>query len=131
VSEPNVLDASAVLCLIRAELGAAAVQAALPSARISAVNLAEVVAKMADLGMDGPLIAQVLDPLDLTVIPFGADQARASGLMRPATRSLGLSLGDRACLALAAQLGVPALTTDQAWSGVDVGAKVVVVRRPA
>jgi ribonuclease VapC len=128
VTEPSVLDASAVLCLIRAEPGAAAVQAALPSARISAVNFAEVVAKMADVGMDAALIAQVLEPLDLTIVPFDADQARASGLMRPTTRSLGLSLGARACLALASQIGVPALTTDPAWNGVSVGVKVVVVR---
>jgi PIN domain nuclease of toxin-antitoxin system len=89
VSDRHVLDASAVLCLIRAEPGAEAVKAALPGSVISAVNLAEVVAKMSDLGMDGALIAAVLDPLQLNAIAiaFDGDQARACGMLRPATRA--------------------------------------------
>ena len=116
MSDRHVLDASAVLCLIRAEPGAEAVKAALPGSVISAVNLAEVVAKMTDLGMEGALIAAVLDPLQLNAIAFDGQQARACGLLRPATRARGLSLGDRACLALAAQLDATALTTDRAWT---------------
>jgi PIN domain nuclease of toxin-antitoxin system len=116
VSDHYVLDASAVLCLIRAEPGYDVVKAALPNSSISAVNLGEVVAKMNDIGMDADLIMEVLDPLQLKVIPFDAAQAHASGLLRRETRSLGLSFGDRACLALAAQQKATALTTDRAWS---------------
>ena len=102
--------------------------AALPRASISAVNLAEVVAKMADLGMDDALISQVLEPLHLRVVAFDAAQARASGSLRNTTRTLGLSLGDRACLALAAHLRASALTTDRAWAGVGGGISVAFAR---
>ncbi|MBA3810940.1 MAG: type II toxin-antitoxin system VapC family toxin [Caulobacteraceae bacterium] len=128
MTERFVLDASAVLCLIRGEPGADVVAAALPESSISAVNLAEVVAKLVDLGMNEDLIARVLDPLRLRGLPFDSEQAHASGLLRRLTRALGLSLGDRACLSLAAQLGATALTTDRTWSAVAATAKVVMVR---
>ena len=128
VTERFVLDASAVMCLIRNEPGADTVKTKLPDSAISAVNLAEVVAKMNELGMDEPLIAQVLDPLQLHVIPFDAALAQDSGMLRSATRALGLSLGDRACLALAAKLGATALTTDRAWLGLKGTASVALAR---
>jgi PIN domain nuclease of toxin-antitoxin system len=83
---------------------------------------------MTDLGMDDALISSVLDPLQLRVVAFDATQARAAGLLRDTTRSLGLSLGDRACLALAAQLGATALTTDRAWAKLGGGVGVVLAR---
>ena len=128
MTEHYVLDASAVLCLIRNEPGADAVKAVLADSSISAVNLSEVVAKMADLGMDADLIDAVLGPLQLRSVPFDAAQARAAGLTRPATRPLGLSLGDRACLALAAQLGATAMTTDRAWAALGGAPKVMLAR---
>ncbi len=128
VSERYVLDASAVLCLIRAEPGAEVVKAALPESTISAVNLAEVIAKMVDLGMDETLISEVLDPLNLRAIPFDSVQARDSGMLRRVTRAHGLSLGDRACLAFAAQSGATALTTDRAWGSLVGVAKVAFAR---
>jgi len=115
VSNRFALDASAVLCLVRGEPGADIVGAALPHSVISAVNLAEVIAKMVDLGMNADLIDRVLGPLKLQTVAFDAAQALASGLLRAGTRSLGLSLGDRACIALAVSAGATALTTDQAW----------------
>ncbi len=128
MSDLHVLDASAVLCLIRGEPGADVVKAALPGGVISAVNLAEVVAKMSDLGMDEPLIAAVLDPLRLNAVAFDGDQARVSGLLRPMTRARGLSLGDRACLTLAARLDATALTTDRAWAELPGVGKVALAR---
>ena len=118
MSDRYVLDASAILCLLQAETGSDVVQAALPASHVSAVNLAEVVAKMVDLGMSDTLIGQVLEPLHLRVAAFDAEQARASGALRRKTRDLGLSLGDRACLTLAEQLGAAALTTDRAWTSI-------------
>jgi len=96
VSEQFVLDASAILCLIRGEPRAEVVKAALPGSAVSAVNLAEVIGKMVDLGMSGEMIDAVLDPLQLRTIPFDGDQARVCGLLRERTRAQGLSLGDRA-----------------------------------
>ena len=124
MTESYVLDASALLCLIRNEPGAQRVAAALPHSQVVAVNLGEVIAKMVELGMSENLIDRVLDPLQLRVVPFDAELARASGLLRAATRAFGLSFGDRACLALAARKGATALTTDRGWRGVGAVAKV-------
>ena len=73
-------------------------------------------------------MGEVLGSLHLNVRPLTATQAYATGHLRSATRALGLSLGDRACLTLAAELGVAALTADQAWSSADVGVTVEVIR---
>lgn len=123
-----VLDASAVLALLNAEPGHDVVTRALPGAVISAVNLAEVIGKLADASVPAEAIDQALGALDLDIIQFDADQARAAGLLRPQTKASGLSLGDRACLALAFARGVPALTTDRAWTELDLAVEVRLAR---
>lgn len=128
MAERYVLDASALMCLIRDEPGADIVKNALPDSCISAVNLGEVVAKMNELGMSPSLIADVLDPLRLDARPFDEDQAYRSGLLRSTTRELGLSLGDRACLALAMTLDAVALTTDQVWSALGKQTRIKLAR---
>ena len=70
----------------------------------------------------------MLGGLNLDIRPLTAAQAFAVGHLRPTTRALGLSLGDRACLALAAELGAVAVTTDREWAKSDVGAVVEVIR---
>jgi PIN domain nuclease of toxin-antitoxin system len=110
-----VLDASAVLALVREEPGAAEVAAALQSAAVSAVNLSEVVAKLADARMASEQIRDALEELDLEVTPFDSEAAYAAGFLRPTTHELGLLLADRACLALAEQLGATAVTADRRW----------------
>jgi len=74
---------------------------AIADASISAVNLSEVIAKLADAGMPEGEIRETLEPLGLEVAEFDADQAYQAGLLRPLTRQFGLSSGGRACLALA------------------------------
>ena len=130
MSEAYILDASALLCLLKGERGAEQVIGALPRSLVSAVNLAEVYAKLAEAGGSEQRIAQAIGALHLRVEPFEGEQARVAGLLRPATKALGLSLGDRACLALARQRGATALTTDQTWAGLpeELGIKVEVVR---
>ena len=126
---PVVLDASAVLALLGNEPGAEAVLAALPRATIGAVNLSEVVAKLAERGMPNEAIRAALDGLDLDPRPFDTEAAYAAGLLRPVTRAAGLGFGDRACLALAARLGGVALTADRAWAEVAVaGVRIDLVR---
>lgn len=111
------------------EPGAAVVaQAMREGAVISAVNLAEVVTKLRDKGADEEAIRADLDTLGLTVIPIDEELAVQTGLLRSATRAAGLSLGDRACLALAKRLGIPALTADRAWATLSVGVTVQVIR---
>ena len=113
-----VLDSSAVLAVILEEPGADSVEALLPGAKVSAVNLGEVAAKLRDLGMPEATVETVLGGLQIDVRIHDWDAALASGFLRPATRSAGLPLGDRACLALAAALGLPAVTADRSWQSV-------------
>lgn len=123
-----VLDASAILALLNDEPGAAAVAAALEDAVVSAVNLSEVVAKLLEVGLSREEADEALGGLGLEVQPFDEAAAWAAGTLRAATRRAGLSLGDRACLALARELGVPALTADAAWLKAATGADVRLVR---
>lgn len=123
-----VLDSSALLCLLNDEPGAARVVVALPSAVIGAVNLAEVVSTLRERGLSAEEAEEVLESLHLDVRPLTAAQATATGHLRPATRAQGLSLGDRACLALAAELGAAVLTTDQAWAEAEAGVEVEVIQ---
>ncbi len=123
-----VLDSSAVLALVNGEPGADVVAAALPGAAISAVNLSEVVAKLVEAGFPEAGIQDMLGLLSMTIAPFGADQAFLAGFFRSATQALGLSLGDRACLALAHQRNVPVLTTDKAWQRVPLSVEVQLIR---
>ena len=120
------LDASALLALMLGEDGADAVHAVLPRARVSTVNLSEVVAKLQERGVPDEVVIASLSELDLTAVPFTREQAMRAGLLRTATRSAGLSLGDCACLAAAGVAGAIAITTDRAWAGIDVGVAVEV-----
>ena len=126
--EAVVLDASALLALLNGEDGAEAVAAVLPEAAVSAVNISEVVAKLAEAGMPRKAIRDALQGLPLDVVPFDQEQAYEAGLLRPSTRGIGLSLGDRACLSLALRLALPALTADRTWQQLAVGAKVRLIR---
>lgn len=123
-----VLDASALLALPQGEPGSEAVAKAVPDVVISAVILSEVVAKLAEAGMPEAPLQAALSSIEMEIHSFDEAAAYRAGLLRTATRHLGLSLGDRACLALAQQLGLPVLTTDRVWERVEVGVEVTVVR---
>lgn len=115
-----VFDASAVLALLQDEPGAEKVAAALPGSAISSVNLAEVVSKLTDKHMPENVIRETLESLHLAVRPFDRQLAYGAGVLRSQTVSYGLSLGDRACLALAQHLAVPAFTADSVWQRLDI-----------
>lgn len=123
-----VLDASAVLALVHGEPGAERVLAVLDRAAISAVNLAEVVSRLAERGRPAAAIRRQLTRLPLDVAPVDEDLGYEAGFLRPATRPFGLSLGDRICLALAARLGATALTADRAWTRVDTEVRIELLR---
>ncbi len=123
-----VLDASALLALLLRETGAEAVRGLLLGGGwISAVNWSETRQKLAQRGVR-PATTDHLPLLGLRVEPFGVADAEACADMFALTRGAGLSLGDRACLALAARLGGVAVTADTAWKSVDVGVRVLLVR---
>ncbi len=129
-SSPVVFDASAVLALLFEEPGAEVVRAQLRTGVIGAANLAEVLAKLSDHGLPAVEAVRAVTILGLEVAPMTEAQAGRSAELRPLTRAAGLSLGDRACLALAAELGAPALTADRSWDAVAgaAGVSVQVIR---
>jgi PIN domain nuclease of toxin-antitoxin system len=123
-----VLDASALIAVLREEPGAAAVEAVLDDAVISTVNLSEVQAKLVERGTPAEHAWSWLVDLGLNVVDFDAPQARVAGHLRALTRSHGLSLAARACLALARVLGAPAMTADRSWSGLELGIEIRTIR---
>lgn len=123
-----VLDASAVLASLRNETGGERVLPLMETSLLSAVNLAEVATRLLDLGASAADIDGLLERLRCEVVPFDEGLALNAGLLRVQTRHLGLSVGDRACLALARREGLPVLTGDRAWRGLDVGVEVVLIR---
>jgi ribonuclease VapC len=114
---PAVLDGSALLALLLGETGADRVADLLSRSAVSTLNLSEVVAKLSEHGVPELGIRTALGDLDLDVHAFDQDAAFAAGRLREPTRNHGLSLGDRACLALAMRLDAVAVTADRAWAG--------------
>ena len=113
-----VLDASALLVLLKGEPGSDKVIAALKEgAAISAINFSEVIARLNESNMPEEAIHEALDFLELDIVGFDTQNAYQSGMLRLVTKRAGLSLGDRACLALARQLNLPAVTADRVWEG--------------
>lgn len=129
MSKAVVLDASALLCLLNDERGADRVADVLTRSLVGAVNLAEVVSKLRDRGLSLDEVREALGGLHLDVRPLSVAQAFTIGDLRPRTRDLGLSLGDRAGLALAIDTGAEVLTTDDDMARADVGITVTDVRR--
>ena len=123
-----VLDASGLLALLNSEPGAQVVAEMLPRAIMSSVNLSEVVSKMADNGVPEQVVHEILDGFELEVISFDVEQSYRAGMLSQATRSQGLSLGDRACIGLALGLGLPVLTADRIWANLDLGIDVQLTR---
>lgn len=125
-----VLDASAILALLKGERGGSKVAGVVSEAAVGVFNQAEVVSHFVHLGAPLEEIRAMLGALPYTVVPANEALSWEAGALRAATSAAGLSLGDRFCLALAKRLGVPAYTADRAWKDVatDVGAKVVAIR---
>ena len=116
-----VLDASALLALIFREPGADAVRAALKAgAQMSAVNVAEVASRLHREGWTAFDVNALFQGLPILILQFDLNTALLCGHYRPLTAHLGLSLGDRACLATAYLQAGTALTADRAWTQLDL-----------
>ncbi len=123
-----VLDASAALAVFRRERGDDVVRGYIPGALMSAVNVAEVVGKLAGSGMTEGEVRAAIVTLGVETLTFDEEHAFATGMLGPLTRDSGLSLGDRCCLALALSLGLPVLTADRIWAELDIGVNVRLIR---
>ncbi len=128
MSDTYVLDASAILCLLFRETGSEKVEVLLQDSVVSAVNYAEVVTKLHDRRTAPEVLSAIVAEFTPKVIDFDLSLALATASLRNASRSFGLSLGDRACLALAASKGAVAVTTDRSWEALQIGVRVMLVR---
>ncbi len=121
-----VADASALLCFIFEETGHEPIGDLLVDAAISTVNWCEVLTKMVDRGADPDRALELMQNTGLKIMPFDRAQAEAAGRLRAVTRRAGLSLGDRACLALTLALGGRAITCDRGWAAIADDAQVII-----
>jgi PIN domain nuclease of toxin-antitoxin system len=124
-----VLDASAILAVINREPGEEKLTPELLASSVgSAVNLAEVHTKLVSRGWtSGEAWEDATSPVR-EVVPFDQEQARITGDLVLQTASLGLSLGDRACLALGIALNAPIYTAEKAWKKLKLGLAIHVIR---
>lgn len=123
-----VADASAILAALKNEPFADFDPRRLVGATVGAINFCEVLSKLHDDGLNDNQARAAVSIMDLSVVAFDTAQAHSAARLRSITRQAGLSLGDRACLALGLQLGRPVITADQAWASLDVGVEVVLIR---
>ena len=124
----SVLDSSVLIAILKSEHLDDDVLDVIEGAFISAVNLAEVWTKVYDLGLtNAPRTREAFSLLD-RIEPFTESQARLAASLRPATRHAGLSLGDRACLALALEIAGEVYTADRQWTNISVGCNIHLIR---
>ncbi len=123
-----VLDSSALIAYLRDEPGASVVKDVLGDALISSVNLTEVLTKMVKQGSTIAFAADTFAALEIPVADFTRDLAEDAAEISAETAAYGLSLGDRACLALARREHLPVMTADRAWREVDIGVEIELIR---
>ena len=123
-----VFDSSVLIAILRQELGSEVGEQSLNDALISTVNLAEVATYLARNSVPPETINDALAAFPIEVVPFDREQGLIAGCLYPACKSLGLSLGDRACLALAKSKNLPVLTADKAWLELKINVDVKTIR---
>ena len=123
-----VLDASALLAFLNAEPGGEQVLGMMDGGSISAINWSEVVQKSLRYGANVDGMRQDIQDLGLTIVPFTAGHAEHAAGLWQETRKLGLSLADRACLALAMEGSATVLTADRAWAELGLGLDIRLLR---
>ncbi len=114
--------------MLHSEPGAEIVEAAVDQGAISTVNWSEVYQRSVGRDVDVAGLRDDVEALGLEIMPFTVDDAEQAAQFWPPTRQIGLSLGDRACLALARRLGLPALTADRSWPGQDLRVEIQPIR---
>lgn len=124
----EVFDASVVLAIILQEPGHEEFLDMAFGGLTSTVNLAEARAKLSDHGLDRTGIDEAMEYINLSPVAFDEEQAQISSDLRSSTREAGLSLGDRACLALAIQRKATACTADRIWAKVKVPVEIKLIR---
>jgi len=116
----NVLDASAILTVLQNEKGQENVTPILEISIVSRINVTEVSTKLVEKGLSLDEAVEVSDRLDLPIMEFDKEQSLKTAELRPLTKHLGSSLGDRCCLALAIIKNLPAVTADKNWAALNL-----------
>ena len=127
----SILDSSVIIALLRKERGHELVaEAIVAGAGVCAANMAETATAMVRRGVPSNEVETILVDLPVSVFDVNRELALQAGLLYSATKSLGLSLGDRLCLALALREGREALTSDRMWTdaGLLLGVPVRLIR---
>ncbi|GLS32973.1 PIN domain nuclease, a component of toxin-antitoxin system (PIN domain) [Mesorhizobium albiziae] len=125
---PYVMDSSAALAILLDEKGAETAMGFLPGAQCCSVNAVEIITRLIDRGRSAEEAAEDFAGLGMPIAAFDGALGIAAGQLRAATKHLGLSLGDRACLALAIREDLVAVTADRNWANLDVGCKIELIR---
>lgn len=128
VEAAHVLDASALLATLANEPGGEQVEPLLDGAAMSALNWAEVLQRYEAAGLELADRREQVESLGVSLRPFDTRQAELAAGLYSRTREVGLGIADRACLALALDLGAEPVTADRAWAEVDVGVEVRLIR---
>jgi ribonuclease VapC len=128
LASPVVLDSSAILAVIFQEPGTQKVSDLLDGGLLSSVNLAEAHTVLMLRGIPPDLIKGRLEEMGCEVCLFGEEQAHLAGALVAHTHPFGLSLGDRACLALALERKAKAYTADRNWKKLNLGIEIEVIR---
>jgi PIN domain nuclease of toxin-antitoxin system len=123
-----VLDASALLALLNEEPGKDLVPEAIGDCSISAVSYCEMIGKLIDAGVPDDDARETVELLNIEIVDFDAEPAVQAASLRLATKSFGLSLGERCCLALGVARKATVLTSERAWSKLRMGLRVKVIR---
>ncbi len=123
-----VLDASAVLAFLQKEGGAGVVTASIDDSVISTVNWSEVIKKLLSRDVDVGNVAEKMRSLGLRILPFELIESELAGAIYMITKESGLSLADRACLAVATKFDAPVYTTDRQWLNVDLDLDIKLIR---
>jgi PIN domain nuclease of toxin-antitoxin system len=127
-NQSHILDASALLALIKNEKGAEIVEKHIENSIISTVNYAEIVAYFIRANISEEDINLMLNGIVNEIVNFNEEQSITSGLLIAKTNKYGLSFGDRACLALAIQMNLPVLTADKSWSKIKSNIEIKIIR---
>jgi len=123
-----VYDSSALLAILLDEPGADVAAARIEGAMMSTVNVAEIFSRASDNGIPVEKTERFLRGKGVRFVDFDIELARAVGAMRAGTRKIGLSIGDRACIALAEREDATIVTADRTWATLDLPCKIELIR---
>lgn len=126
--KPVVLNSSAVMAVLLAEIGHQEVAGLAEGSMISAVNVAEIVTKCVELSYPEDMALQYIHNSNMTIVDFDVGLATLAGVLRRNAGRGVLSLGDRACIALAIRENGVAVTCDRIWSTLPLGVEVRLIR---